>query len=489
MRRTLLALALLLGACSDDVDVATSPRTDAWITQVLGSSGADTQPMLVAHEDDLVALTTDDDGVLRAWVSDERGSFEAASTPAADGYYLTAAAAGDTGLVAAGRTDDFVHAALWYSADGTEWELVDDDAFDAPADVVSIAAADDGFVAVGALRTGDDPSYEPFEAAAWWSDDGRDWALVELGFEGSLSSVTVVGDVVLGAAGDGVWRSDDGGRSWSEDAVALPDGVDALATLGTADDGRTIVLVDLDARGMGGGGGLWRSDDLGETWRTPSMPEDTRFDVGSSLWLGDRSVLGLVGYDVVSIDPASCYVHLDDCEGGQPDAHVAVAVDDDASTWQRVDLTGIDPPVFSAYDVGALADGRLVVLGAAESTLTVWTWDGDSPPVATTTTVAPEPAGAPPMAQHGDDLELDVIHRFPLGLHCGIGQLGSFNGMPWAVVGPEPGIAEDWPVAGGVLYGYVTLVAADRIEYAIDAGGDDVIATYAPYDGPPVTCE
>ena len=475
---------VIAAACSDDdvAGVATSDRTDAWISQPLGEPGDDTMALLVADDDTLVAITTDQRGVLRAWVADEDGRFDEATTPAGDGFDLIAAAAGDGGFIAAGRTADFVHTTIWFSEDGREWTSIEDPAFAHPADVASIVAVDEGFVAAGALRG----EHETFTPVIWRSDDGSRWEQVEVGDdEGGFGAVTAIGDTVIAAVGDALWQSDDGGRTWDSGAIDTPRDVDAIAGLaGTGDD--TLVLVDGDTGGMGGDGGVWVSDDRGDTWRAADTSPDTAFDVGNSLWLSDRAaVLGLVGYEGVTIDPASCYVHLDTCDGGQPDAHVVISRD--GATWRRLDLTGIDPPPFNAYDVGALPDGRVVVLGSTGGKLVAWTWDGDEPPTATTTTAASEP-NPMPMAQRGQTLDVAVTYRFPLGLHCGIGHLGEFNGQMWAIDGPEPPIADHWPVAGGVLYGFVTMVARDRVEYWADAGGDEVIAAYAPYVGEPVMC-
>ena len=81
-------------------------------------------------------------------------------------------------------------------------------------------------------------------------------------------------------------------------------------------------------------------------------------------------------------------------------------------------------------------------------------------------------------------------YAMPLYVHCGMGWLGA-DGRTWQLVGPDPGGDDGyparWPLVGESLYGFVTLVAPDTVEYSI--GPDEVVATYEPATTTPPGCE
>jgi hypothetical protein len=73
--------------------------------------------------------------------------------------------------------------------------------------------------------------------------------------------------------------------------------------------------------------------------------------------------------------------------------------------------------------------------------------------------------------------------------------LVEFNGAYWYRTpeespAPETGAGDHppshWPVAQESIFGYITLVDADTIEYTI--GDGEVIATYRPSDKAPPGC-
>lgn len=70
-------------------------------------------------------------------------------------------------------------------------------------------------------------------------------------------TATPAGDVLVAGGPDGVWRSDDGGRSWRD--LGFGPGAAAVAL---APDGRTIGIVARDTT-------FFRSDDGGATWPEP----------------------------------------------------------------------------------------------------------------------------------------------------------------------------------------------------------------------------
>jgi hypothetical protein len=95
------------------------------------------------------------------------------------------------------------------------------------------------------------------------------------------------------------------------------------------------------------------------------------------------------------------------------------------------------------------------------------------------------------------DLEHGVTYRFPLYIHCGMEWLGQFNGTEWKLVidseRPNPdtgggeGVPAHWPEAQQTIFGDITLIDEDTIEYSI--GDGEVIATYFPTDLPRPGCD
>jgi hypothetical protein len=93
------------------------------------------------------------------------------------------------------------------------------------------------------------------------------------------------------------------------------------------------------------------------------------------------------------------------------------------------------------------------------------------------------------VAEYGQDLVPGVRYRFPLDVHCGMDHVGEFNGTNWYLQ-PARGLLQDppahWPIAQGTIFGYVTLVDGDTIEYSIGQG--EVIGSYAPETREPQAC-
>lgn len=145
-----------------------------------------------------------------------------ASLPSApfdvDSEAIVAVDAGIEGFVAVGyhETEGIRDGAIWFSADGSTWSEAGDATILADVELLDVAAATDGFVALGIASGG--ALGDRFQSVFLWSDDGLDWNKVPA-TAGSLDTfpsalaagpagVLAVGDAADG--GPAVWRSPDG---------------------------------------------------------------------------------------------------------------------------------------------------------------------------------------------------------------------------------------------------------------------------------------
>jgi hypothetical protein len=493
----LLVLVAVVVACGRDGDDLTSrapvggpleePRT-----QRLDHHPEDTQSFLLVSGETAVVVSAARGGRLVAWRA-TGGSFEEVATGQHVGGFLSlsAAAATDDHFVAVGARFDTHRPVAWRSDDGTSWEPASAASFAEPADINDLVASDEVLVGVGARRTAPDPSDGGFVPAAWRSTDGgASWQTVELPAdeaEGSASQVVLLDDAVLALGRDGsedvMWRSTDAGASWTKSSFPVEEGWwiadlaaagDTLVAVGgheTPDEFRFLVLVSEDA------GATWERVQLGglatgmdEVWSVHARPD--------GFWIpGLREILGPPADD-------RCYVDFESCVH-PPEPESVVLTSPDGRTWEVRDAGIIGSGVgLQETELATAADGRTWLLASGSDGLTVWSWT-ESPdfPAPEPTPVTRWPVPPEPMA--GDTLVEGVRYRAPLYAHCGIEWIGPYNGDVWkqaegddfeSGAGDEP--PEDWPVVGQTVFGYVTLVAPDRIEYSMASG--EVMATYAP---------
>ncbi|WUH98115.1 hypothetical protein OHR68_32125 [Spirillospora sp. NBC_00431] len=310
-----------------------------------------------------------------------------------------------------------VGGAVWTSEDGLRWRRQPDavgDVFGKGNRVRRIAATGSGYLAIGEnSKKGDFTDAQP---AVWLSGDGRRWeARVgdQIGVQVSkgkfsLVEATASGDVILmeglvtpdsGRPGPYrvVWRSEDGGRTWSASNVPVPKGSRGLMVGGgpagflamrelrasgkdygqayTSKDGRSWTKAGAlqtagytrTARVVGDGGGyaavvvrgqdvlLSRSAD-GATWKDAGTAEAKpgREFAGAAL-AGGQMIVG--GY-----------------EPGGGDMDPMLGVWDAAGTAVPVDLTklsGVIRPDHSVRSVGA-TDSLAVAVGSARGDAAVW---------------------------------------------------------------------------------------------------------------------
>lgn len=263
---------------------------------------------------------------------------------------------------------------------GATWEerragfpAIEPDFYSAPVEEVLFHPLDPAhLVAIGGSHREWDAVGDPAWGAIWSSrDGGQTWARLATVAGGTNlvdGAWLADGTLLVAALGRGVWRSEDSGATWAASSSGLPADVRALASH-RASPGTVWASVGSAAPGGGAApGGVWRSDDGGATW-SPSS-------VGLS---ADASVEGspdhTAHYDALVVAPSDPAVLMTSnvAFGGEA---VYRSVDGGA-TWTEVLVDrGFRRPV-TAYStpVGAEAiaidptDAGRVLLGNAEYVL------------------------------------------------------------------------------------------------------------------------
>ncbi len=511
-----LVMSVMVASCSggnDDEPGARPGAADAaWRVDTLAPVADSRGGASVVVGDRVVVLAPTSAGALEPWTSVGGAPFEPGSPVprGSDGLFVTAAAAtappGPVRAIAVG-IDLWTLTPLVFLSGGSggeggpdhRWEEVDTTGMDAPADPSAVAATAERFVVVGIRRTGADQISGPYQPTAWSSADGRSWteAALPAAGEGFASGVAVVGGEVVAvgpAAGpDALWRSGDGGLTWEREGIEV-EGV-----------GRSIVLVDIAAVGdsvvaLGQSADsagpadpmVMRSVDGGRRWTAVSLGDSST---------GGQAALALVaepaGFSIVTdrfLEAAEaadrCYRDVEGCRDPRP----VVLRSATGEAWDEVDV-GAAPGLFRVDRAHEGASGDIVLVGVDTGGSTaVWTWPAEAGP-APSVDPAPPTTPAEPLVTNGDDLDAEVTYRFPLGGHCGRDYLGELDGSHWYVdelrgptasPGPGDSLPEHWPVAGEVIYGYLTLTADDTIEYSIPGG--EVIGVYTRSDRQPPDC-
>lgn len=496
-----LAGCVLLGACGGtdgggtdgpgDGAVEVSGPSGTWTAHVFGPFAADREILGAPTGAGVAVLTVEEPGRVRPYLIDGDGEAEAVPFDggASEFRTLTAVTSGPAGLVAMGTDPIPAHRNLVLrSEDGTAWAEASTTGLGTPMDVHGLTATSTAYVAVGALRTADDPSEGGFQPAIVTSADGLRWsqASTPAGTDGSVTAVASTGSGLLAVGhihgAPFAWRSVDDGATWSA-APGVPD-ADRLAV-----SGDTVLAA---RSGLEGDGRveIHRSGDGATTWDAV----DTAFaeGFGSAELSGDSSgfsTLTSEAYRDPMFSPETCYADIDRCGPRDSADDEAAFVSADGRAWEPLDLTQLDG-LFRPGAVVHDTSGDTIVLGTTEDgEWAAWVWDASqgAVPIGAATDDVPEYDG-PPIVENGATLEEGRRYAFPLFIHCGMDRLGEFNGVQWELVEsptgdqPETGagapVPGDWPVVGQSILGYLTLVSEDRIEYSLEDG--EVIGVYAP---------
>ncbi|MGA2033093.1 MAG: hypothetical protein ABSG68_12615 [Thermoguttaceae bacterium] len=163
------------------------------------------------------------------------------------------------------------------------------------------------------------------------------------------------------ASSEGVWRSDDGGATWTEKTAGLPwRGIRSFAGGSRPDDGLTILYCALPSRIVDGrfGGGVFRSTDRGESW-TSVMGDRINMDITPADQWAHEPIAQYQWVLTTSVDPRIVYA-LNSNTGVHPPHHTADFRSDDAGEHWRA--TFYPDPRFKICnaepDFNTVADGQ-----------------------------------------------------------------------------------------------------------------------------------
>lgn len=379
---------------------------------------------------------------------------------------------------------------LWVKEDGLSWAPMDITGLDKPGDPNSIVSVGEVVLIGGALRVNRVAGASPFSPAIWRSEDLVTWvpSEIETWSSGVVYDIVLTGETLLAVGTDrdgaATWHSADLGLSWSRSSIA-PDGVDDegwdLRTL--AVKGETVIAVGERAIDISSSELLIViSSDSGMTWATVSDESVPRVEIDrlTSVVATDRGFWLLGRRSPLALDyPSICYTDLPACDGEE---RSLLYYSNDGRSWSQVDTSVIGPRGISQIAAAAGGSEGLRILAFPDGN-EVWAWQSrQAPPFRTGSPVSESPS-YPRISESGLP-EIGVTYRYPFGVHCGIDLLGPIDGEWWSLVTSTRGrwpTNEEWPIARETLFGMLTLIDSDTIEYSI--GDGEVIATYEPFVG------
>ena len=491
------------------------PRSDrrpasegSWERRSLtGSPGADSPTILTASGDDVLVVTTSEEGVVQSNLSVAGAPFVAGEPFEAGLSYpgLGGAVRNDGGWFALGTgglakvegdEELLFEVAGLRSDDGLHWQPVEVSGFTGPADISALVELDGVLVAGGAYRDEEDPSMGGFRPMLWRSVDGVSWTEIPppgtaADQDSSVWDLAVSDGRLLAVGRSGghgmLWTSDDQGGTWQG-----ADDDDLLATYAVgrvAAQGATVVVSTMPD---GGDPKLLRSTDAGRTWSAVSgQPPAADTEGYAPLWSGGGRFFSLTSRYVESwSEPGLCYADITLC---QQDSSVTLYASDDGDTWSRVDTSGIGGGEAGEVDEATgTDDGRVLALRLGADGLEVHAWPADTD-LPTASEPVPQSVELTSVPKDGV-LELSVRYHAPLYVHCGMDWL-YLGDHPWrrSDDGPdlETGAGDEvddgWPVAQQTIFGFATLTDEGVVEYSI--GDGQVIATYEQVAEQPPGCD
>jgi hypothetical protein len=362
---------------------------------------------------------------------------------------------------------------VWTSADGSGWVEGDPAGFEGAGYLHDLRSTAFGWVVAGEYVV-DRHTVVP---AIYWSGDGASWRRVTQGTGWGVANAVVAGDgdlIVVGSDGGFpvVWHSADGIR-WSRSS--LPSSTHGgVATAGAWLDDRWLVVgTGSEAEPMttwqSGDGLRWETTgQLIEPWEPPRFLGD-RF--GRGVRAGDRLAVGAIRGRFLHVN--FCF-ETDQCFVTAP----SVLLTSDGGMWWEVPAPPRDGRLSDPPAVSATETGDLVSVTVYEGMVTVWSWPSDRPATPVIDD-PPVPELTIERAEWGQDLQLDNQYAYVLNTHCGIFQLGEFNGQIWQLEDLEQPPLEGVGL-GGHLYGVIELTGSKEKATITFVSGGQVVGKYIP---------
>jgi hypothetical protein len=374
---------------------------------------------------------------------------------------------------------------------GRSWTIVDDPLFTERATRI------DGFLVAGdvvIVEAVEEPANGGPISIPAWSTDLVTWTPIELPGDARVEGISLFGD---------------GTSVWAVGSALRPDGDYDLELWTSTDSGRSFELI---SSLMSNSWSMTRVGDRLVTWpyvrqdvyrdeqaQAPTLTTasgtltelavdtgqwgdgDVRFGP-SAIVPSDGRLYGVVGrlrYASVQYcyaDPSGCWQW-----------ETALATSIDGVEWFDVAASNFESTFGNSGGMSARPDGSILIWASPDRspTVEVIEWTGPGTPLLVDPEEYPPPDRSVPLFDQDIQLEVGDTVRYPLGLG---GCSGLYTGAKsWEPEQPLPDpIPSDWPsrtveIADGpsaYLFGTVTLVADDTIEFGIDGVG--TVATFHP---------
>ena len=412
-----------------------------------------------------------------------------AGLPAGSFFQPSGVAYGDRGLTVVGSyllppegsEPDFGPVPMvLHAADGEAWTLIQAD--DSGGLMYGVVAHPGGFVAVGDTRAGD-PHGCPCRPRAWYSHDGITWA-----------NANPIGDAF---AGDGGMAS----VSFDGSRFVAVGNVDQHAAVWASEGGsawtRTNVgdafgqfshvnAVEAAPDGHLAVGGVWDATAAGgqpAAWASPDGALWKRVPLDAAVFgNGDSRLNSVTRRGQRWLLTGQAHIRADPrfcyVDLDSCDSFQSAAwVSTDGLDWNLLDLRQPPFPDDLSLMGAATSDTATVLVGQSDGEgLDVWTWPSESQPPTREPIDYTIPEDVPPLARPGERLGIGTVYAYPTSRHCGLFTFGPFNGSTWIVEERLRDLA-DYPTNNEVLYGTIRLLSALRAEYSVSG---DPIAVLRP---------
>lgn len=416
--------------------------------------------------------------------------------------FLPAREISDSPLTAIGVTPQGILVAsgsvlpsLWLSDDGSSWTAIESAGLDNWTRSEAIFSSAEATYLAGATLLDVSAGDQARGPVIWRSEDLTTWTRVALETRGLGSVVEIVtnGSMLFAAGNDAdgaqIWRSVDGGNTWSRIVSPIFDRAHtAWALTGLAvKDGRLVAVGDVAASAFDREVLILESDDLGESWVRRELTPEISYGLDSAQGISTASgAFWIISNRQMRLDelPERCQGVRGACDTFDPPVLLR---SEDGAQWDEIDLAELVPPSVFDFDE-VVPNGAGIAVVVTGNDLQVWTWPfAESPGIRHEW--PPEEVELRGPVRWDAQLDIGVTYEYPLYIHCGMDFLGSFNGKQWHV---DPDIASggsidrEWSTEQQAILGLVTLVDANTIEYSLPGG--EVIAVYSASEIEPPMC-